>query len=70
MTKRTSPSNFRHWEEAIDLRRLEVRRRAATPVMLERGQRRILVKAAGHAPVILQRIHYYEDAPFKGLWDA
>jgi type IV secretion system protein VirD4 len=37
--------------------------------MLERGQRRILVKAAGRAPVILQRIHYYEDAPFKGLWD-
>jgi hypothetical protein len=38
--------------------------------MLERGKRRILVKAAGQSPIILQRIHYYEDAPFAGLWDA
>lgn len=38
--------------------------------MLERGKRRLLVKAAGQSPVILQRIHYYEDAPFAGLWDA
>lgn len=37
--------------------------------MLERGKRRILVKIAGQSPVILQRIHYYEDAPFKGLFD-
>lgn len=37
--------------------------------MLERGTRRILVKAAGQSPVILQRIHYYEDKPFAGLFD-
>ena len=37
--------------------------------MLERDKRRILVKVAGQSPVILQRIHYYEDAPFKGLFD-
>lgn len=37
--------------------------------MLERSKRRILVKAAGRPPVILQRIHYYEDAPFAGLFD-
>lgn len=37
--------------------------------MLERGKRRVLVKAAGQSPIILQRIHYYEDAPFAGLWD-
>lgn len=38
-------------------------------LMLARGKRRILVKVAGQSPVILQRIHYYEDAPFKGLFD-
>jgi type IV secretion system protein VirD4 len=37
--------------------------------MLERGTRRLLVKAAGQSPVILQRIHYYEDKPFAGLFD-
>ena len=37
--------------------------------MLERSKRRILVKAAGHPPIILQRIHYYEDQPFAGLFD-
>ena len=37
--------------------------------MLERSTRRILVKAAGQSPVILQRIHYYEDKPFAGLFD-
>ncbi len=37
--------------------------------MLERGTRRILVKVAGRAPVILQRIVYYEDKPFAGLFD-
>ncbi len=37
--------------------------------MLERGARRILVKATGQSPVILQRIYYYEDKPFAGLFD-
>jgi type IV secretion system protein VirD4 len=37
--------------------------------MLERGKRRLLVKAAGQSPIILQRILYYKDAPFAGLWD-
>ena len=37
--------------------------------MLERGRRSILVKAAGHAPVILQRVLYYDDPPFAGHWD-
>jgi len=37
--------------------------------MLERNTRRILVKAVGQSPVILQRIHYYEDKPFAGLFD-
>ncbi len=37
--------------------------------MLERETRRILVKVAGHAPVILQRIVYYEDKPFAGKFD-
>jgi type IV secretion system protein VirD4 len=38
--------------------------------MLERGKRRLLVKAAGQSPIILQRILYYEDTPFAGLWDV
>jgi len=37
--------------------------------MLERRKRRVLVLAAGEAPVILQRIHYYEDKPFKDKFD-
>lgn len=37
--------------------------------MLERETRRILVRAAGQSPVILQRIVYYEDKPFAGLFD-
>ncbi|MEQ1615981.1 MAG: type IV secretory system conjugative DNA transfer family protein [Hyphomicrobiaceae bacterium] len=37
--------------------------------MLERKTRRILIKAAGQSPVILQRIYYYEDKPFAGLFD-
>jgi type IV secretion system protein VirD4 len=37
--------------------------------MLDRGTRRILVKATGQSPVILQRILYYEDKPFEGLFD-
>lgn len=37
--------------------------------MLERETRRILVKASGRAPVILQRIVYYEDKPFAGRFD-
>ena len=37
--------------------------------MLERDTRRILVKAAGQSPVILQRIHYYVDKPFASLFD-
>ena len=52
---------------------LRVQRLAAANELeeiLERGERRILVKAAGQSPVILQRIHYYEDPPFRGLWDA
>lgn len=38
--------------------------------LLERSKRTLLVKAAGQSPVILQRIHYYEDQPFRGLWDV
>ncbi len=37
--------------------------------ILERDTRRILVKIAGHPPVILKRILYYDDPPFKGLFD-
>lgn len=37
--------------------------------MLERRKRRILVLAAGQPPVILQRIHYYEDKHFAGMFD-
>lgn len=37
--------------------------------ILERNTRRILVKATGQSPVILERIHYYEDKPFAGLFD-
>lgn len=37
--------------------------------LLDRSTRRILVKASGQSPVILQRIHYYEDKPFVGLFD-
>ena len=37
--------------------------------MLERKLNRLLVKAAGHPPVILERIIYYEDSNFVGLYD-
>ena len=37
--------------------------------MLERGKRRILVMAAGQPPVILQRVLYYEDPHFAGMFD-
>lgn len=38
--------------------------------ILERKKRRILVIAAGQSPVILQRILYYDDPPFAGLFDT
>lgn len=38
--------------------------------MLERRKRRVLVLVAGEAPVILQRIRYYDDKPFAGLFDV
>lgn len=37
--------------------------------MLERNKNRLLVIAAGQPPVILQRIVYYKDKPFEGLFD-
>jgi type IV secretion system protein VirD4 len=37
--------------------------------MLERNKRRILVMAAGQPPVILQRVLYYEDPHFAGMFD-
>jgi type IV secretion system protein VirD4 len=37
--------------------------------ILERSTRRILVKVAGRAPVILQRVIYYKDKPFVGYFD-
>lgn len=38
--------------------------------MLERKKRRVLVLAAGQSPVILQRIQYYDDPPFAGMFDV
>lgn len=52
---------------------LRVQRLAAASELekiLERDKRRVLVMAAGCAPVILQRIQYYDDPPFKGLFDT
>jgi type IV secretion system protein VirD4 len=37
--------------------------------LLARESQRLLLKAAGQRPVILQRIEYYKDKPFDGLWD-
>ena len=37
--------------------------------LLRRNEQRVLVIAAGESPVILQRIQYYDDAPFVGLFD-
>ena len=37
--------------------------------LLRRNEQRVLVIAAGESPVILQRIQYYDDAPFAGLFD-
>lgn len=39
-------------------------------VLMAREHRRAIVMAAGRRPVIVQRILYYEDAPFAGLFDA
>mgnify|MGYP003386172654 CR=1 FL=1 len=52
---------------------LRVQRLAAANELekiLERRTDRILVMAAGQSPVILQRFHYYRDAPFKSLFDT
>ena len=38
--------------------------------VLARDKWRILVLAAGKRPVLLQRIRYYQDQPFAGLFDA
>jgi|JI8StandDraft_2_1071088.scaffolds.fasta_scaffold72172_2 hypothetical protein len=40
MTKRTSPSNFRHWEEAIDLRELVVDKRSGKRSTAAKSRRR------------------------------
>jgi hypothetical protein len=40
MTKRTSPSNFRHWEEAIDLRELVVDKRSGKRATAAKSRRR------------------------------
>ncbi len=37
--------------------------------LLRRNEQRVLVIAAGESPVILQRIQYYDDPPFAGLFD-
>lgn len=37
--------------------------------LLARDRRRILVSPAGRKPVVLQRVIYYEDAPFDGRHD-
>lgn len=37
--------------------------------VMARENRRLLVFAAGQRPVILQRIVYYQDGPFDGLYD-
>ena len=37
--------------------------------LLRRNEQRVLVIAAGESPVILQRIEYYEDPPFAGMFD-
>ena len=36
----------------------------------DRGKRRALALAAGQPPLIVQRMVYYEDAMFKGMFDA
>ena len=36
----------------------------------DRGKRRVLVLAAGQAPLILQRMMYFEDAMFAGMFDG
>ena len=38
--------------------------------MLERRRERILVMATGSAPVVLERIIYYQDSNFVGLFDT
>jgi type IV secretory pathway TraG/TraD family ATPase VirD4 len=38
-------------------------------VLMAREHRRAIVMAAGQRPVIVQRIRYFEDAPFAGLFD-
>jgi type IV secretion system protein VirD4 len=35
----------------------------------ERGKRRVLVQAAGRRPLILERVLYYEDRMFVGMFD-
>lgn len=37
--------------------------------MLDRDEMSILVMVSGRAPVVLQRVRYYEDAPFAELFD-
>jgi type IV secretion system protein VirD4 len=56
-------------------RREELRvQRLAAPHELEkilkRQEQRVLVIASGEAPVILQRIQYYDDPPFAGMFDT
>jgi hypothetical protein len=37
--------------------------------LLLRGKRRMLVLAAGQQPLILERLLYFDDAMFKGMFD-
>jgi len=38
--------------------------------LLDRDKRRVLILVAGQSPVILQRVLYFQDKPFAGMFDA
>ena len=53
-------------DDLRDAALLEVDELART---FERKKRRVLVQAAGHQPLILERALYYEDTMFRGMFD-
>ena len=38
--------------------------------LLDREKKRVLVMAAGRPPVILERLLYYQDEMFAGMFDS
>lgn len=54
--------------EELRVQRLLMEDEAAQ--LLAREKDRVLILAAGRKPLLLQRIRYYRDEPFSGLWDS